>query len=139
MENYAKLTDEAKEALGRIDTHTYGGTKRKQLKETAVNAGIISAPALMIIALSGICLYTVPELEQTFSLIQDGNGLVFHGTADSWVDTEAVTAGCLEKHLTLKTVLGSNHSLESDDVFANLQDLLVIMEDVNRFLLNQEV
>lgn len=40
------------------------------LGETAVNAGIISAPTLMIIALSGICLYTVPELEQTFSLIR---------------------------------------------------------------------
>lgn len=40
------------------------------LGETAVNAGIISAPALMIIALSGICLYTVPELEQTFSLLR---------------------------------------------------------------------
>ena len=40
------------------------------LGETAVNAGIISAPALMIIALSGICLYTVPELEKTFSLIR---------------------------------------------------------------------
>ncbi len=40
------------------------------LGETAVTAGIISAPALMIIALSGICLYTVPELEKTFSLIR---------------------------------------------------------------------
>ncbi len=40
------------------------------LGETAVNAGIISAPTLMIIALSGICLYTVPELEQTFSLLR---------------------------------------------------------------------
>lgn len=40
------------------------------LGETAVTAGIISAPALMIIALSGICLYTVPELEQTFSVIR---------------------------------------------------------------------
>lgn len=40
------------------------------LGETAVNAGIISAPALMIIAFSGICLYTVPELEQTFSVIR---------------------------------------------------------------------
>ncbi len=40
------------------------------LGETAVNAGIISAPALMIIAFSGICLYTVPELEQTFSLLR---------------------------------------------------------------------
>ncbi|MBR2614545.1 MAG: spore germination protein [Clostridia bacterium] len=40
------------------------------LGETAVNAGIISAPALMIIALSGICLYTVPDLLQTFSLLR---------------------------------------------------------------------
>jgi len=40
------------------------------LGETAVTAGIISAPTLMIIALSGICLYTVPELEQTFSVLR---------------------------------------------------------------------
>ncbi len=40
------------------------------LGETAVTAGIISAPTLMIIAFSGICLYTVPELEQTFSVIR---------------------------------------------------------------------
>ena len=40
------------------------------LGETAVNAGIISAPTLMVVAFSGICLYTVPELEQTFSIIR---------------------------------------------------------------------
>ncbi len=40
------------------------------LGETAVSAGIISAPTLMIIAFSGICIYTVPELEQTFSVIR---------------------------------------------------------------------
>ncbi len=40
------------------------------LGETAVTAGIISAPTLMIVALSGICLYTVPELEQIFSVLR---------------------------------------------------------------------
>ena len=40
------------------------------LGETAVTAGIISAPTLMIVALSGICLYTVPELEKSFSIIR---------------------------------------------------------------------
>ncbi len=40
------------------------------LGETAVEAGIISAPTLMIVAFSGICLYTVPELEQIFSIIR---------------------------------------------------------------------
>ena len=40
------------------------------LGETAVTAGIISAPTLMIVALSGICLYTVPELEKSFSIVR---------------------------------------------------------------------
>ncbi len=40
------------------------------LGETAVTAGIISAPTLMIVAFSGICLYTVPELEQTFAILR---------------------------------------------------------------------
>ncbi len=40
------------------------------LGETAVTAGIISAPTLMIVAFSGICLYTVPELEQPFALLR---------------------------------------------------------------------
>ncbi|NDO18866.1 hypothetical protein FMM68_04250 [Lachnospiraceae bacterium MD329] len=39
VSNYSKLTDEAKKALGRIDTHTYSGSNRKGAKETALNAG----------------------------------------------------------------------------------------------------
>lgn len=50
------------------------------LGETAVNAGIISAPTLMIIAISGICLYTVPEMVQTFSVLR----LLFLLTAGSF-------------------------------------------------------
>ena len=36
--NYAQLTDEAKTALGRIDTHTYSGSNRAGLKATAIAA-----------------------------------------------------------------------------------------------------
>lgn len=35
VSNLDKLTDEAKAALGRIDTHTYSGSKRAQLREKA--------------------------------------------------------------------------------------------------------
>ena len=35
--NLDKLTDEAKTALGRIDTHTYGGSQRAELKAKAVS------------------------------------------------------------------------------------------------------
>ena len=37
--NYGRLSDEAKTALGRIDTHTYNGSKRTELKTTAERAG----------------------------------------------------------------------------------------------------
>ena len=40
------------------------------LGETAVNAGIISSPAVMIVALSSISLYTVPNEVGTMSLIR---------------------------------------------------------------------
>ena len=40
------------------------------LGETAVNAGILSTPAVILIAFSGIGLYTVPELFETTSLLR---------------------------------------------------------------------
>ena len=40
------------------------------LGETAVRAGIISTPTLMIMALSAISLYTVPELTNTLSILR---------------------------------------------------------------------
>lgn len=39
VSNLGKLTDEAKEALGRIDTHTYGGSNRSGLKAKAISMG----------------------------------------------------------------------------------------------------
>ncbi len=39
ISSFAKLSDEAGEALDRIDTHAYQGDKRKKLKETALEAG----------------------------------------------------------------------------------------------------
>lgn len=40
------------------------------LGETAVNAGIVSTPTIMIIALSGICFYAVPDLNETLSVLR---------------------------------------------------------------------
>ena len=39
IDAYNALSSEAKSIIGRIDTHTYGGSKRTQLKETAIKAG----------------------------------------------------------------------------------------------------
>lgn len=40
------------------------------LGETAVNAGIVSTPTIMIVALSGICIYTVPDLTESLSVLR---------------------------------------------------------------------
>ena len=40
------------------------------LGDTAVNAGIISTPTILIIALSGISLYTVPDLMESLSVLR---------------------------------------------------------------------
>ncbi len=50
------------------------------LGETAVSAGFLSTPAIIIVALSGICLYVVPNFVETGSLLR-------------WL--YLLTAGCL--------------------------------------------
>ncbi len=40
------------------------------LGETAVSAGFLSTPAIIIVALSGICLYTVPDFVETGSILR---------------------------------------------------------------------
>ena len=39
IQAFKKLSDEAKAVVARIDTHTYGGSQRKQLRELAVTSG----------------------------------------------------------------------------------------------------
>jgi spore germination protein KA len=40
------------------------------LGETAVSAGFLSTPAIIIVAMSGICLYTVPDFVETGSILR---------------------------------------------------------------------
>ena len=40
------------------------------LGETAVSAGFLSTPAIIIVAFSGICMYTVPEFVETGSILR---------------------------------------------------------------------
>lgn len=40
IDAYNALSADAKKAVGRIDTHTYGGSKRSQLKELALKSGV---------------------------------------------------------------------------------------------------
>ena len=54
-------------------------------------------------------------VEETFRYAGE-KGIVFHGTADRWVDTKVVESSCAEKGLSLYKIEGANHSLETGDV-----------------------
>lgn len=65
---------------------------------------------------------------------EEQNGIVFHGKADSWAETADIEEDCRKRHLPLYTVDQADHSLETGDVFRDIENLLKIMEQTKTFL-----
>lgn len=78
-------------------------------------------------------IYYTP-VEQTFSFVEEEGGVVFHGTKDPWVETDIVKKACAEKKLPLFITQNANHSLETGDVFDDLENLKYIMEETRTYL-----
>lgn len=78
-------------------------------------------------------VYYTP-VEQTFSFVEEEGGVVFHGTKDPWVETDVVKKACEEKKLPLFITQDANHSLETGDVFVDLENLKYIMEETRKYL-----
>ena len=132
MQSFQIAVSQAEDQLKFIDFSAYDDivfiSKSIGTVAAAVYAGKHSIPARHI--------YFTP-LEQTFGLMADSSGIVFHGTADTWADPETVIRGCEGRHLTYHTFKGLSHSLECEDVFENLRQLLKIMETVDQFLMDK--
>lgn len=77
-------------------------------------------------------VYYTP-VEQTFTFLQ-GDGVVFHGTKDPWVETTIVKKACEDKKLPLFITENANHSLETGDIFTDLENLKNIMEETGKYL-----
>lgn len=78
-------------------------------------------------------IYYTP-LEQTFSL-HPQQGIVFHGTADPWAETEMIEENCREYHLPLHIIEGTNHSLEvQGDIELNIRNLAEIMDVTEKYI-----
>lgn len=63
-----------------------------------------------------------------------GEGIVFHGTADDWAQTEVIRAECEKRGLSLFVTQGANHSMETGNVLADLDILRQIMEETDRYI-----
>ena len=72
-------------------------------------------------------------LEETFGYVK-GRAVAFHGTADPWADTVAVTAACLARDVPLHLTRGANHSLETGDVPLDLRTLGKTLWQINMFI-----
>ncbi|MCD8110765.1 MAG: alpha/beta hydrolase [Clostridiales bacterium] len=64
----------------------------------------------------------------------DQPGIVFHGTADGWVDTEIVITECKARNLPLHIIENANHSLEVGDWAQDIRILKSIMTSVEKYV-----
>ncbi len=71
-------------------------------------------------------------LEQTFNFNQK-NAIVFHGTSDVWIKTQKLKEICKEQNLALNLYENANHSLETGDIFVDLEILKNVMQKVQKF------
>lgn len=78
-------------------------------------------------------IYYTP-VEQSFDYMQEGSGIVFHGTADPWVETPVIEAGCEKLSLPLYITPNASHSIETGDVQTDLNNFKVIMEQTQKYI-----
>lgn len=78
-------------------------------------------------------IYFTP-VEATFEFIKADSGIVFHGTADPWVETEVVLENCNRLHLPLFLTEDANHSMEKGYAIMDLCNLQSIMQHCQSYL-----
>ena len=76
-------------------------------------------------------LYT--PLAETF-VFHPRNGIAFTGTADPWVTTAVIRQQCQEHQIPLFLYENANHSLETGDVFRNLDIMKEVMQKTEEFI-----
>ncbi|MDO4491171.1 MAG: alpha/beta hydrolase [Lachnospiraceae bacterium] len=108
--------------------------QRAELLVLAKSVGTaVAAAYLEKYHLTAKCVYYTP-VEQSFQFIRANSGIAFTGTADPWVETEIVKACCEKMQLPLTIIPEGNHSLETGDVFRDLEIIQEVMEETEKFL-----
>ena len=77
-------------------------------------------------------IYYTP-VEASFQFMKQP-GIAFTGTKDSWVNHEAIKAGCEKGGFPLHTTEGANHSLETGNVMTDVENLREIMRITENYI-----
>lgn len=73
-------------------------------------------------------------LEQTF-MFAGNDGIMFHGTKDPWAkDSEKIMAGAKKAGMELVLIEDGNHSLETGDVFLDIENLKIVLEKATEYI-----
>ncbi len=72
-------------------------------------------------------------VEESFSVMKD-DGIIFHGTADPWIDNETFLTECGKTEYPYYLIDDANHSLETGDVQTDLKNMTRIMEIVEEYI-----
>ena len=78
-----------------------------------------------------IVLTPVPR---TFDYLRKDCGIVFHGNADPWCETDLATEKCSELGLPLNIVEGGNHSLETKSILTDVHNMEDILGKIDRYM-----
>lgn len=71
---------------------------------------------------------------QTFSLAGEGNGLVFYGDKDPWIDADTIRDLCNSKKMHYRIIKDANHSLETGNVYTDVENINNIIQEAEDYL-----
>ena len=73
-------------------------------------------------------------LEMIEGYVRQNGAVLFYGDADPFADHKAIERIAAEKNLETVRIAGGNHSLETGDIFTDIENMKLMMERVNREL-----
>lgn len=70
---------------------------------------------------------------QTFSHAKEGNGIVFFGDKDPWVEPDTIRDLCISKNIRYRIIEGGNHSLETGHVSVDVENMNNTIREVEDY------
>lgn len=127
-EAYRMARTRAEEQLEKMD---FGKYDRVLFLSKSLGTAVAAACDVKFGLGAGQVIYT--PVEETFRQL-GAEGIVFHGTADNWADTDAIRAACEARKMPLFLTEGANHSMETGDCIHDLGILMKIMGETKQYI-----
>lgn len=78
-------------------------------------------------------VYLTPVTE-TFKYVKPSSGIMFHGLADPWCDSDYCIKACKDQSIKLFTYEGANHSIECGDFDRDMDCLRSVINNIDDYL-----